>query len=133
MTRLTGKAVIVGTPAYMAPESATGGEVGPQSDMYSLGCVAYWLLSGQPVFHGETPIDVLLRHVRDEPVPLRSLSEIQVPEALEAAILSCLAKDPKRRPQGAEALGRILEAMPFERPWTRTRARDSWRNQAGPE
>jgi eukaryotic-like serine/threonine-protein kinase len=126
LRRLTGKAVIVGTPAYMAPESATGGEVGPQTDMYSLGCVAYWLLTGQPVFQGDTPIEVLMRHVRDEPVPLRSRAEIDIPEALDAAILSCLAKDPKRRPHSAEALARILEAMPLERPWTRTRARESW-------
>ena len=111
----------------MAPEGATGEEVGPQSDIYSLGCVGYWLLTGQPVFRGDTPIEVLMRHVRNKPAPLRSLAEIPIPEALDEAILSCLAKDPKQRPQGAEALARILEAIPFERPWTRTRARDSWK------
>jgi hypothetical protein len=127
VARLTGKEGVVGTPGYMAPENATGDEVGPQSDIYSLGCVGYWLLSGQPVFPGGKPIDVLLRHVRDKPVPLRARAEVPIPEALDEAILGCLAKEPKRRPQSAEALGRILEAIAFDRPWTRTRARDSWK------
>ena len=126
VTRLTGEAAIVGTPAYMAPESAVGGEVGPQADLYALGCVGYWLLSGQPVFAGRTPLEVLLHHVRDAPVPLRSRTAFKIPETLDGAILSCLAKDPRQRPRSAEALDRILTAIPFEQPWTRARARDSW-------
>jgi serine/threonine-protein kinase len=127
VTRLTGEAVIVGTPAYMAPEVATGDEVGPQSDIYALGCVGYWLLAGEPVFEGKTPVDVLLRHVHDDPGPLRSRAKFEIPAALEAAIFSCLAKDPKQRPPSADALDRMLGAIPFERPWTPARARDSWR------
>jgi serine/threonine-protein kinase len=83
-------------------------------------------LSGKTVFTGKTPIEVILKHVNDEPVPLRSL-ELGIPEALDAAILSCLAKDPKRRPPSAEALDQMLEALTFEQPWTRVRARESWR------
>ena len=93
--------------------------MGRQTDLYSLGCVGYWLLSGQPVFSGKTPIEVILRHVNDEPVPLRSLAPFGIPEALDAAIFSCLAKDPKRRPPSAEALDQMLGAISFERPWTR--------------
>jgi serine/threonine-protein kinase len=126
ITLLTGKA-IVGTPAYMAPESATGGEVDQRTDLYSLGCVGYWLLSGQTVFAGKTPVEVILHHVHDEPAPLRSRATLQIPEELDAAILSCLAKDPKRRPASAEALDQMLGAIPFERPWTRARARGAWR------
>ena len=126
VTLLTGQA-IVGTPAYLAPESATEGDVGPRTDLYSLGCVGYWLLSGKTVFAGKTPIEVILKHVNDEPVPLRSLAPLEIPEALDAAILSCLAKDPERRPPSAEALDQMLGDLTFERPWTRVRARESWR------
>jgi serine/threonine-protein kinase len=124
-TLLTG-AKIVGTPAYMAPESAMEGEVEQRTDLYSLGCVGYWLLSGRTVFAGKTPIEVILKHVNDEPVPLRSLVPFGIPEALDTAILSCLAKAPERRPSSAEALDQMLSALVFERPWTRVRARESW-------
>jgi serine/threonine-protein kinase len=126
VTLLTSKALMVGTPAYMAPESAMGDEVGRQTDLYSLGCVGYFLLSGEPVFSGRTPIDVISRHVYEDAVPLASRTTLDIPEALDAAILSCLAKDPQRRPAGAEALDRMLGAIPFERPWTRDRAREAW-------
>jgi serine/threonine-protein kinase len=125
VTMLTGE-VIVGTPAYMAPECAMGGEIGPPTDLYSLGCVGYWLLSGRPVFDGKTPVDLLMHHVREEPPPLRSRALFDVPDALEDAILRCLAKDPQQRPPSAEALVRILAAIPLERPWTGARARESW-------
>jgi serine/threonine-protein kinase len=125
-TLLTGDAVIVGTPAYMAPENATGGGVGPRSDLYSLGCVAYWLLTGRPVFDGKSPVDIIMRHVDHVPAPLRSVAGIDVPDALDAAVRSCLAKDPEQRPPDAETLGRTLAAIPFERPWTPDRARESW-------
>jgi serine/threonine-protein kinase len=125
-TLLTGDAVVIGTPAYMAPEHATGGKVGPQSDLYSLGCVAYWLLTGRTVFDGKSPVDIIMRHVHHVPAPLRSGAGVDVPAALESAVLSCLAKDPGGRPPNAETLGRMLAAIPFERPWTPERARDSW-------
>jgi serine/threonine-protein kinase len=124
-TVLTGE-VIVGTPSYMAPECAMGGEVGPQTDLYSLGCVGYWLLSGRPVFDGKTPVDLLMRHIHEAPPPLRLRALFEIPEPLEAAILSCLAKDRRQRPRSAEALARTLAAIPFERPWTGARARESW-------
>jgi serine/threonine-protein kinase len=111
----------------MAPESVTTGKIGPHTDVYALGCVGYWLLSGRRVFEGKTPVDIVLHHVNDDPVPLRQLGFIDIPEALDAAILTCLAKDPKRRPESAEALDRTLGAISFDRPWTRARARESWK------
>ena len=128
VTLLTGQA-IVGTAAYMAPESATEGKVEARTDLYSLGCVGYWLLSGRAVFAGKTPIEVILKHVNDEPTPLRSLAQLGVPGALDAMILSCLAKDPAQRPSSAEALDQMLTGLTFEQPWTRVRARESWRER----
>ena len=127
---LTGEAVVVGTPAYMAPEIVMGGDVGRRSDLYALGCVGYYLLSGQPVFRGKTPAEVVSRHTHETPAPLRSPAMFEIPAALEGAILSCLAKDPGLRPASAGDLERKLAAIPFARPWTPERAADAWREAA---
>jgi serine/threonine-protein kinase len=129
-TQLTAETAVVGTPAYMAPENAMGGSVGPQADIYALGCVGHWLLSGKPVFEGKTPVEVILRHVHEDPAPLRSVAASEIPEALETAVLSCLAKDPAGRPETAVDLERVLGAIRFERPWTPARARESWEELA---
>jgi serine/threonine-protein kinase len=126
LTNLTGDATVVGTPAYMAPETATSGNAGPHTDIYSLGCVGYWLLTGRRVFEGRTPIEVVLHHVHDEPRPLDEAGAANIPEALSAVILRCLAKDPQVRPASADALGRALGAIPLAFPWTPDRARDAW-------
>jgi hypothetical protein len=81
------------------------------------------------VFRGSTPIEVLLRHVQEEPTPLRVRTSLDIPGALETAILTCLAKDPKARPQSAEELDRTLAAIPFAQSWTRARAREAWRER----
>jgi serine/threonine-protein kinase len=125
-TLLTGEASIVGTPAYMAPEMATGGDIGPSADLYALGCVGYWLLSGRTVFEGRTSIEVLLHHIHDAPPPLRSRAGFPIPEALDAAIAACLAKDPRQRPSSAAALQQQLEAVPLAHRWTDAQARGAW-------
>jgi serine/threonine-protein kinase len=125
-TALTGEATIVGTPAYMAPEAAMGEPVGPAADLYALGCVGYWLLTGEPVFRGRTPIEILSHHVNDAPEPVRSHAAFEVPVALEAVLLECLEKDPAKRPSSAEALEAILEGVPLERRWTRADAKKWW-------
>ena len=127
LTMLTGGATIVGTPAYMAPEAAMQGKVEPRTDLYSLGCVAYWMLTGRQVFEGKTPIELVMRHAREKPLPLRQGGAVaDIPDALERAVLGCLAKDPNDRPQSAAALESMLAAIPFERPWTNARARECW-------
>jgi serine/threonine-protein kinase len=127
LTLLTGEAAIIGTPAYLAPESAMGTHVGPSADLYALGCVGYWLLSGRTVFDGNTALEVVLHHLHDPPPSLRSRAAFPIPDALATAIESCLAKDPRYRPESAEALLHLLAAVPFEHPWTDARARESWR------
>jgi serine/threonine-protein kinase len=125
-TLLTGDAMVIGTPAYMAPESASAGQVGPWSDLYSLGCVGYWLLSGRPVFEGKSPVDLIMRHLNEPPPPLQTLTGAGIPAELDAALRRCLAKRPEDRPESASAFERMIEAIPFARPWTQSRAREAW-------
>ena len=115
-----------GTPAFMSPEQAVSGAVDGRSDLYSLGCVAYWLLTAEPVFSGHTPIDTIVQHVKSDPRPPSEHSEIPVPRALDSIILSCLAKSPDDRPQTADALARLLESVPLDREWDPERSREWW-------
>ncbi|MEU8620190.1 serine/threonine-protein kinase [Streptomyces sp. NPDC048623] len=100
-TRLTHTGSPIGTPAYMAPEQAMGGVVGPYTDLYALGVLLHELLSGNVPFAGSTALGVLHRHLHDAPVPVRQVRP-EVPEALEALVLRLLAKDPQARPSGAQ-------------------------------
>ncbi|MYV71324.1 protein kinase, partial [Streptomyces sp. SID2131] len=99
-TRLTHTGSPIGSPAYMAPEQAMGGAVGPATDLYALGVLLHELLSGDVPFSGATALGVLHRHLYDPPTPLRHLRP-EVPAALEALVLRLLAKDPRDRPAGA--------------------------------
>ena len=125
--RLTTDGVITGTPAFMAPEAALGGRaLDARVDIYGLGCVAYWLVAGQRVFEGKTPMELVLHHVQTAPLPPSQRGGVAVPPALEDLILSCLEKDPARRPVSAGELARLLEATGLPRLWTPERARDWW-------
>ena len=113
----------------MAPEMVTGdAEIDARADIYALGCVAYWLLTGQMVFEGNTPMAVLIQHVKETPPPLSSRTELEVPARLENLIMACLAKHPASRPASAEMVGDELDAIAAELPpWTRDRAERWWR------
>jgi serine/threonine-protein kinase len=87
---------VVGTPSYMAPEQARSQQADPRSDLYSLGCMAYEMLTGLPPFRGETPIDVMMRHITETPTSPRALAPT-LPHHAEAAILKAMAKDPGER------------------------------------
>jgi serine/threonine-protein kinase len=97
-----------------------------RADIYSLGCVAYWLLTGQPVFDRETPMKVVLAHIQEEPVHPSRVSEIEIPDSLERIVMSCLEKDPARRPQTAENVARLLNDCRFETDWSEERANEWW-------
>ncbi|WP_432135566.1 MULTISPECIES: protein kinase domain-containing protein [unclassified Streptomyces] len=100
-TRLTHTGSPIGSPAYMAPEQAMGGAVGPYTDLYALGVLIHELLSGDVPFSGSTALGVLHRHLYEPPVPVRRLRP-EVPEALESLVLRLLAKDPQHRPGSAQ-------------------------------
>jgi eukaryotic-like serine/threonine-protein kinase len=120
--------VIQGTPAFIAPEQALGGEdVDGRADIYSTGCVAYWLLTGQLVFSAETTMKTLLAHAHSLPEPPSTKTKIAVPPELDALVLSCLAKDREDRPRSARDLLHRLDAIGLEHPWTDERAREWWK------
>ncbi|MBA3496231.1 MAG: serine/threonine protein kinase [Gemmatimonadales bacterium] len=101
----------LGTPAFMAPELVHGDAVDGRADLYSLGCVAYFLLTGHLVFEAETAIQTILLHLQQEPVPPSRRTENSVPPALEGLVVACLAKNPNGRPGSAAELGEALEAV----------------------
>src|SRR5579883_305897 len=105
---LTAAGEVMGTPGYMAPEQAAGGEVGPAADVYALGAILYECLAGRPPFRAANPVDAVLEVVSDEPVPPRQL-RAGVPRDLEAVCLECLEKDPRRRYPSAAALADDLD------------------------
>lgn len=100
-TRLTHTGSPIGSPAYMAPEQAMGGAVGPYTDLYALGVLLHELLSGDVPFAGSTALGVLHRHLYEPPVPVGRL-RAGIPESLEALVLRLLAKDPQDRPADAQ-------------------------------
>ncbi len=126
-TRLTQEGVTFGTPSYMPPEMATGAaEIDGRADLYALGCVGYWLLTGQLVFEGDTPLATVLHHVNTTPVPPSRRTELEIPSDLEEIILACLAKDPATRPQSARELDRRLASCKASAAWTPEQAEEWW-------
>ncbi len=125
--KLTAAGSTSGTPGYMAPEIALGEEINDHRvDIYSLGCVAYWLITGTMVFEGDTAMKVMIDHARTTPTPPSRRVELPIPAALEQLILECLAKDPERRPASAEVLSARLEACAVASAWTTERAERWW-------
>ncbi|HVR02047.1 MAG TPA: serine/threonine-protein kinase [Polyangia bacterium] len=125
--RSTVQGAVLGTPEYMAPEQASGATVDGRADLYSLGCIAYEMLTRRQIFGGGTQPEILLRQTTFTPPPIRTYAP-DVPPALDAAIMRALDKDPGRRPQTAfafaesvaSALGHALEWAPASRAPGRT-------------
>jgi serine/threonine protein kinase len=134
-TGLTADAAIVGTPAFMAPEMATGrAPVDGRADIYSLGCVAYWLITGKEVFQADSMMALMLAHAERAPVPPSAVPGVRIPASLESIVLSCLEKDPARRPQSAPELAERLAAGDCGQTWTPADAERWWAaNITGPE
>ncbi len=126
-TQLTVAGTAAGTPAFMAPEIALAHpEIDGRADLYSLGCVAYYLLTGQFVFAGDTPLAAALAHVNDQPLAPSARSPFQIPARLEAVILQCLAKDPAERPASALDLANRLAGTVPQDAWTANAAHAWW-------
>lgn len=127
-SKLTVEGTTTGTPAYMAPELALGGSsVDGRTDLYGLGCVAYWLTTGTLVFEEKSPTAMMLAHLQKVPDPPSKRSEFKVPACLDRAIMMCLAKEPAERPAGAEVLARTLESCDEASSWTPENAERWWR------
>lgn len=126
-TMLTAPDVTTGTPAYIAPEVVRGDRVPDHRvDIYTLGCVAYWLLTGRLVFQAPNAIQLMYQHANTAPVPPSQRSEFEIPPALDSVILACLAKVPEERPQNAAELSQRL-ALAIPTPvWTEELAHRWW-------
>ncbi len=118
--------IVQGTPAYIAPEQAMGSPIDSRADIYATGCVAYFMLTGKPVFAGDTPMAVVVHHAKTPPPAPSASSELPIPPALDRLILECLSKSPSDRPQSARALAQRLAEISVPNPWTEERAREWW-------
>jgi DNA-binding NtrC family response regulator len=118
---------IEGSPMFMAPELITGNDnADHRSDLYSLGCVAFWMLTRRYVFVGDTSIEILTQHVHvDAPAPSDQAARA-IPPELDEIILACLAKNPADRPASAADLWQALSQVPLDRQWTQERACKWW-------
>ena len=125
--RLTREGVTTGTPAFMAPEAARGSDrIDGRADIYGLGCVAYWLLTGTLVFDHKSAIAMAMAHVQETPVPPSQKTELPIPASLDRVILACLAKKPEDRPSSAETLARMLAECEGADSWTQDEAERWW-------
>jgi eukaryotic-like serine/threonine-protein kinase len=118
----------------MPPEAALGGAIDGRSDIYSLGCVAYFILTGQLVFEAGSALQMIAKHLGTDPVPPSHRVSSHIPASLDRVVMACLAKRPEDRPQSAAELTRLLAAGDSA-PWTETQAREWWaaNGEAGPE
>jgi serine/threonine-protein kinase len=116
--------VAVGTPAYMAPEMAVGAPVDGRADIYALGCVAYYLLTGELVFEGSHALAIMVKRLNEDPPPLSTRTEMSVPPDLERLVMACLARRPGDRPSAAELSHRLAGLRVS--PWTETDAETWW-------
>ncbi len=131
--RLTQAGGILGTPAYMSPEQARGADAGPAADVYALGAVAYFLLTGRPPFAGKSPLEVLHAHLSATAVPPSELAPT-VPADLEGVVLRCLAKDSAGRFAAAGALDTALAQCSCAAGWSEADAAAWWdADRPGPD
>jgi len=121
-----------GTPAFMAPEQVLDDrKVDARTDIYAVGCVAYWLLTGKLVFEGETAMQVVTDHIHRLPTLPSQRTERRIPGQMESVIMACLEKDPAKRPQSADALTKALAECETDAIWTPERAAEWWDQHGG--
>jgi serine/threonine-protein kinase len=116
-----------GTPAFMAPEVILDeGHIDQRADVYALGCVAYYLLTGSLVFEADTPMKMFVHHLQTPPVRPSLRTELPIPQELDDLVLACLEKNPLRRPQDAEEVLRMLARCGSAGKWDNDAARGWW-------
>ncbi len=128
---LTKTGMVFGTPRYIAPETVSGAQLADaRSDLYNVGGVAYWVLTGQPLFPGASSLELIIDHVKTVPSRPKDVSKQAIPEALDAIVMKLLEKDPNDRFQTAAELIAALQAVPLAQPWSQERAREWWSRHA---
>ena len=130
-TRLTVAGMTVGTPTYMAPELALDEPFDGRADLYALGCVMYFLLTGKVVFESDNVMRLMVRHIEEKPVPPSRRTDLPIPRSLDDTVLACLAKDPAARPLSAAAVAEALTAAEADvEPWNQEQAAAWWNSRA---
>jgi len=127
--RLTASHSLTGTPSYMSPEAISHPDtIDVRTDIYAVGAVGYFLLTGTPVFTGEGLVDLCRKHIQEQPEPPSKRLGRPVSAAFEQVLLGCLAKKREDRPASAAVLLEALEKLEPDPPWTRTLAQAWWDN-----
>ena len=125
--KLSTESSVSGTPAFMAPEVVLGvADTDHRVDLYALGCVGYWLLTGKLIFEGMSVVEMMFHHAHTPPPRPSTTSELPIPAPLENLVMECLEKDPARRPASAEAVSTRLDAVSLQSGWTVERAERWW-------
>jgi eukaryotic-like serine/threonine-protein kinase len=120
-----------GTPGYMAPEQIGGSPIDQRADIYALACVAYFALTGKPVFVATQEAQLMFAHAEADAEPPSQRLGRPVHAGLEALIMRCLAKNPLKRPQSMLELDEALAELRFDEPWSPARARKWWDERGG--
>ncbi len=127
--KLTREGMVIGTPAYMPPETITQGISDARSDIYALGCVMYWTLTGGLVFEGSAAMSMVVRHTQEAPERPSRRSKASIPQCMDRIVLACLEKDPAARPQSAAEVKHLLDACELDDTWTEADAKEWWARQ----
>ena len=126
LSQLTMAGTATGTPGYVAPEVAIGeSSIDGRADIYALGCIAYFLLTGSLVFDDPNPMKMVLMHVKEAPMPPSARTDMPIPDSLERLVMQCLAKAPGERPATATVLHAMLTALDADR-WADAEAEAWW-------
>jgi DNA-binding NtrC family response regulator/NO-binding membrane sensor protein with MHYT domain len=126
-TTVTGTGGFVGTPAFAAPEVILGQAVDSRADLYGVGCVAYWMLTGRPPFEAANVVQLMLEHTQRKPSAPSEDCKFQIPAALDDIVLACLEKLPKDRPSSALKLWEELNKVELGARWTQNHAASWWK------
>jgi DNA-binding NtrC family response regulator len=127
MAPITVAGMVLGTPAFLAPELVAGqASFDERADLYALGCVAFWLLTGRLPFDAGDAVSLLVQHSTTTPPPPSAIAGEAIPAALDALVLECLSKEPSLRPASAELLGERLAQLSITAQWGQRRAREWW-------
>jgi DNA-binding NtrC family response regulator len=124
---ITVTGIVLGTPAFLAPELVSGdGSFDGRADIYALGCVAFWLLTGRPPFEAGDAMSMLMHHSNTTPLPPSAMSEETIPADVDALVLECLSKAPAQRPANADVLLERLSKLSVADRWEPRHARGWW-------